>query len=67
MIGFLLVLALLGLLFARVPVIRLYERRSKALQHRLEQVRRSPHYRRHIQGKLHGIGLAILPDERTDQ
>ena len=66
MIGFLIVLALLGVLFARVPVIRLYEQRMAAVQYRLDRVRRSPEYRRHVQAHLHGIGLAIVPDEKTN-
>jgi hypothetical protein len=52
MIGFLLVLALLALLFARVPVIRLYERRMRRLSHSVDSVRRTPAYRRHVQATL---------------
>lgn len=63
MIGYLFILALLGLLFARVPVIRLYEKRLRRLQYELDLVRRSPAYRKHIQATLHGIGLVIEPGE----
>jgi hypothetical protein len=62
MIGFLLVLALL---FARVPVIRLYERRMRRLSHSVDSVRRTPAYRRHVQATLHGIGLAIVAGHDT--
>ncbi|MBM3506257.1 MAG: hypothetical protein FJX64_00720 [Alphaproteobacteria bacterium] len=63
MIGFLLVLVLLAVLFARVPVIRLYEARLRRLNHALDNVRLTPAYRKHVQATLHGIGLAIVKDE----
>ena len=67
MLGFLLILAVLGVLFARVPVIRLHDQRLRALQPRIDRARRSPAYHRHVQATRHGIGLLILPDEDTDQ
>ncbi len=67
MIGFLLVLALLAVLFARVPVIRLYEERMARLGVVLDNVRRTPAYRKHVQATLHGIGLVIVTDDDTEQ
>lgn len=63
MIGYLLILALLAVVFARVPVIRLHEKRRRRLEYELDLVRRSPAYRKHIQAQLHGIGLVIQRDE----
>ncbi len=68
MLGFLLILAVLGVMFARVPVIRLHDQRLRALQARIERARRSPAYQRHVQATRHGIAtLMIQSDEPTDQ
>ena len=67
MIGFLLVLALLAVLFARGPVIRLYEERMGRLGYQLDNVRRTPAYRKHVQATLHGIGLVSVTDDETEQ
>ena len=67
MLGFLLILAVLGVLFARVPVIRLHEQRLRALQVRIDRARRSPAYLRHVQARRHGIATLILSDDPTDQ
>lgn len=68
MLGFLLILAVLGVMFARVPVIRLHDQRLRALQPRIERARRSPAYQRHVQATRHGIAtLMIHGDEPTDQ
>lgn len=67
MLGFLLILALMGVLFARVPVIRLHGNRLRGLQSRIDRARRSAAYHHHVQATRHGIATLIQNDEPTEQ